>query len=48
MGRRTLQEVLPWNFAHRRKIDLAAIKQAEVKMTGAVGEGMADSFDVEM
>ena len=30
------------------KIDLAAIKQAEVKMTGAVGEGMADFFDVEM
>ena len=30
------------------KIDLAAIKQAEVKMTGAVGEGVADFFDVEM
>ena len=30
------------------KINLAAIKQAEVKMTGAVGEGMADFFDVEM
>ena len=30
------------------KIDLAQIKQSEVEMTGATGEGMADFFDVEM
>jgi uncharacterized membrane protein YjgN (DUF898 family) len=30
------------------KIDLAKIKQSEVEMTGATGEGMADFFDVEM
>ena len=30
------------------KINLAEIKQAEVKMTSAVGEGMADFFDVKM
>jgi uncharacterized membrane protein YjgN (DUF898 family) len=30
------------------KIDLAAIKQSEAKLTGATGEGMADLFDLEM
>ncbi|MBC8258076.1 MAG: DUF898 domain-containing protein [SAR324 cluster bacterium] len=29
-------------------IDLAAIKQAEAKLSNATGEGMADYFDVEM
>ena len=35
-------------FSLETKIDLAAIKQAETKLTGATGEGMADFFDVEM
>ena len=30
------------------KIDLAQIKQSEVEMTGATGEGMSDFLDVEM
>ena len=30
------------------KIDLVAVKQSEAKLTGAMGEGMADFFDVEM
>ena len=35
-------------FSLEGKIDLAAVKQSEAKLTGATGEGMADFFDVEM
>ncbi|MBT4628642.1 MAG: hypothetical protein HOC08_00410, partial [Deltaproteobacteria bacterium] len=35
-------------FSLEGKIDLAAIKQSEARLTGATGEGMADFFDVEM
>ena len=35
-------------FSLEGKIDLAAIKQSEARLTGATGEGIADFFDVEM